>query len=98
MSSRENNSNINRYAVIGNPIEHSKSPEIHHLFADQTGERLSYEKILTDEGRFSQVVTEFFNNGGKGMNVTVPFKNHACEFVDETECIRRTCWCSKYYI
>ena len=72
-----------RYAVIGNPIEHSKSPDIHLLFADQTGEILSYEKILAEESEFSQVVKEFFNNGGKGLNVTVPFKNLACEFVDE---------------
>ncbi len=83
MSTSETNSNIDRYAVIGNPIEHSKSPDIHLLFADQTGERLSYEKILTDKDNFSQVITKFFTNGGKGMNVTVPFKNDACEFVDE---------------
>ena len=72
-----------QYAVIGNPIEHSKSPDIHLLFADQTGEHLNYEKILADENQFSQTVTEFFSNGGKGLNVTVPFKNDACEFVDD---------------
>jgi len=83
VSTPENNSKLDQYAVIGNPIEHSKSPDIHLLFADQTGERLSYEKILTDEDKFSQVVTKFFINGGKGMNVTVPFKNDACQFVDE---------------
>ncbi len=83
MSSSENNSKIDQYAVIGNPIEHSKSPDIHLLFADQTGEHLNYEKILADEDKFSQAVTEFFSNGGKGLNVTVPFKNDACEFVDE---------------
>lgn len=76
-------SQIDRYAVIGNPIEHSKSPDIHLLFADQTGEQLHYEKILADEGKFSQVASEFFANGGKGLNVTVPFKNDACKFVDE---------------
>jgi len=72
-----------QYAVIGNPIEHSKSPDIHLLFADQTGEQLNYEKILADEDQFTQAVTEFFSNGGKGLNVTVPFKNDACAFVDE---------------
>ena len=72
-----------RYAVIGNPIEHSKSPDIHLLFADQTGEILSYEKIFAEENEFSQVVEDFFNNGGKGLNVTVPFKNLAYEIVDE---------------
>ncbi len=83
MSSSEINSKIDQYAVIGNPIEHSKSPDIHLLFADQTGEHLNYEKILADEDKFSQAVTEFFTNGGKGLNVTVPFKNDACNFVDE---------------
>ena len=74
---------IDQYAVIGNPIEHSKSPDIHLLFADQTGEYLNYEKLLADENKFSETVSEFFSKGGKGMNVTVPFKNDACEFVDE---------------
>lgn len=83
MSSSENNPKLDQYAVIGNPIEHSKSPDIHLLFADQTGEHLNYEKILADKDKFSQAVTEFFSKGGKGLNVTVPFKNDACEFVDE---------------
>ena len=76
-------SKIDRYAVIGNPIEHSKSPDIHLLFADQTGERLHYEKILADEDKFSKMVSKFFTDGGKGLNVTVPFKNDACAFVNE---------------
>lgn len=78
-----NTATVDRYAVIGNPVEHSKSPEIHELFADQTGEKISYEKIFAEENKFRQVVTEFFNNGGKGMNVTVPFKIDAWAFVDE---------------
>lgn len=72
-----------RYAVIGNPIAHSKSPEIHQLFADQTGENISYEKILAKENNFRQTASEFFNAGGKGLNVTVPFKIDACKFVDQ---------------
>ena len=72
-----------RYAVIGNPIEHSKSPDIHLLFADQTGEVLNYEKILAEKNEFHQVVNEFFNFDGKGLNITVPFKNEAYDFVDE---------------
>ncbi len=76
-------SQLDQYAVIGNPIEHSKSPDIHLLFADQTGEQLHYEKMLVDEGKFSHVAAKFFADGGKGLNVTVPFKNDACEFVDE---------------
>ena len=72
-----------RYAVIGNPIAHSKSPEIHQLFADQTGENIVYEKILAEKHNFTQVATKFFNAGGKGLNVTVPFKIEACNFVDQ---------------
>ena len=83
MTSSSNNSSIDRYAVIGNPIEHSKSPDIHLLFADQTGEKISYEKILAKENNFNEIVAKFFTEGGKGLNVTLPFKNNACEFVDE---------------
>ena len=71
-----------RYAVIGNPIAHSKSPDIHHLFAEQTGENISYEKILGDEQNFNKSVKKFFSVGGKGLNVTLPFKNDAYSFVD----------------
>ena len=78
-----NTAKVDRYAVIGNPVEHSKSPEIHELFADQTGEMISYEKIFAEENKFHQVATEFFNNAGKGLNITVPFKTNAFEFVDE---------------
>ena len=78
-----NTAKVDRYAVIGNPVEHSKSPEIHELFADQTGEMISYEKIFAEENKFHQVATEFFKNAGKGLNITVPFKTNAFEFVDE---------------
>ena len=80
-----NAATVDRYAVIGNPVEHSKSPEIHELFADQTGEIISYEKIFAEGNKFHQVATEFFNDGGKGLNVTVPFKIDAWAFVDEHE-------------
>ncbi|MDA0238387.1 MAG: shikimate dehydrogenase, partial [Proteobacteria bacterium] len=49
-----------QYVVIGNPIEHSKSPQIHSMFAEQTGEAIEYKKILCPLGGFSRVVTEFF--------------------------------------
>jgi len=68
-----------RYAVIGNPIEHSLSPRIHQAFARQTGQALSYEKLLGDLDDFEAQVTAFFAQGGKGMNVTVPFKERAYE-------------------
>ena len=72
-----------RYAVIGNPIAHSKSPAIHAAFAAQTGEDLTYDRILGDLEDFAGDVRDFFADGGKGLNVTVPFKERAWELADE---------------
>ena len=66
-----------RYAVIGNPIKHSLSPLIHKAFALQTGEDISYERILCELDTFEETVDKFFLKGGKGLNVTLPFKNDA---------------------
>ena len=71
------------YAVIGNPIEHSKSPYIHQAFARQTGERLTYGRILGDLEDFAGDVRAFIARGGKGLNVTVPFKEQAWRLADE---------------
>ena len=66
-----------KYAVIGNPIAHSKSPQIHKLFAEQTGEDISYERIEAPLDGFAAKVDELRATGYKGCNVTVPFKFEA---------------------
>lgn len=69
-----------RYAVIGNPIEHSKSPQIHSRFAKQTAQDIVYDKLLGQT--FPIDAADFFKSGGKGLNVTVPFKEEAFAFAD----------------
>ena len=71
-----------RYAVIGNPIEHSRSPQIHAAFARQTGEDISYHRILGDLEDFEGDVELFVESGGRGLNVTVPFKERAFRLAD----------------
>ncbi len=66
-----------QFAVIGNPIEQSRSPELHHAFAAKTGIDLYYSKRLAALDGFSESVERFFAEGGIGMNVTVPFKEQA---------------------
>ncbi len=66
-----------QFAVIGNPIEQSRSPELHHAFAAKTGIDLCYSKRLAGLDDFSESVERFFAEGGIGMNVTVPFKEQA---------------------
>lgn len=73
-----------KYAVFGNPIDHSKSPEIHRQFAEETGQALSYEKQLVDPQGFEAAADAFFAGGGKGLNITVPFKQDAYAYVART--------------
>ena len=66
-----------RYAVFGHPIAHSKSPLIHAAFARQTGQDMTYEAILAPTDGFADSVAQFIAAGGRGANVTVPFKEQA---------------------
>lgn len=73
-----------RYMVVGNPIAHSKSPQIHTLFAQQTTQDILYTKLKVEHGTFPEVVTNFGKElGGKGLNVTVPYKHEAYDLADE---------------
>ncbi len=73
---------MDRYGVFGNPIGHSKSPQIHRLFAEQTGQTLSYEPLLAPLDDFPGFARSFFESGS-GANVTVPFKEQAFRLADQ---------------
>lgn len=72
-----------RYALVGHPVGHSRSPLIHQLFARQTGEAVSYELVDASEAELEAAVRGFLAAGGKGMNVTVPHKEAALKLADE---------------
>jgi len=72
-----------RYAVFGNPIAHSQSPRIHALFAAQTAQDMSYEALLAPLDGFAAAVRNFAAAGGKGANITVPFKEEAFRLATE---------------
>lgn len=71
-----------RYAVTGHPIEHSMSPFIHRWFACETGQALRYDAIHSPPGGFAEVVRRFRAEGGRGLNVTLPFKEEAAALAD----------------
>ncbi len=72
-----------RYAVFGNPIAQSMSPLIHRLFAEQLDQDLTYEARLVEIDKFDQAASAFFVSGGKGLNVTLPFKTQAFQFAHQ---------------
>ena len=71
------------YAVIGHPIAHSKSPIIHTYFAKQTKQEIYYGRIFCELNAFKETAREFFRKGGRGLNITVPFKLEAYELAQK---------------
>ena len=71
-----------RFAVVGNPVSHSRSPLIHRLFASQTGKQLQYTREQAPVDGFAGFVKHFFETGGAGLNITVPFKEQAFELAE----------------
>lgn len=74
---------MDKYAVWGNPIAQSKSPQIHKIFAEQTQQMMEYGAILGDLDNFEQQLLAFFQGGAKGCNITAPFKERAYALADE---------------
>ena len=66
------------YAVFGNPVKHSKSPQIHRLFAKQAEISLEYNAIEVPVDKLTSYIKSFFSQGGRGLNITVPFKEDVC--------------------
>lgn len=79
-----------KFAVFGNPIEHSKSPPIHQRFASQFNLDIDYQKILSTPEAFADDIRLFFANGGIGCNVTVPFKEQAFALCDALTATAKT--------
>lgn len=71
------------YGVIGHPIAHSQSPVIHQFFAEQVKDSIYYGRIFSELDAFKETVTQFFERGGKGLNITVPFKLEAFEMAQK---------------
>lgn len=74
---------IDRYAVMGYPVSHSRSPVIHRLFAVQTGENLQYELLEVAPDKLATAIRQFAKTGGKGLNITLPHKSEVTRLVDD---------------
>lgn len=79
---KANTKSMSQYAVIGDPVQHSKSPVIHRLFAAQTGQAVQYEAIRVESNSLREFIIDFFANGGAGLNVTLPHKEAVYALVD----------------
>ena len=71
------------YAVFGNPVRQSRSPWIHDCFASQCDQALSYRAVKVELGAFDEAAAAFFERGGRGLNITLPFKQDAMRFADD---------------
>ncbi len=74
---------MDQYAVVGNPIKHSLSPQIHSLFAEETQQDMSYRALQIEPVRFEEQITKLQRSGFRGLNVTVPFKENAYNLADK---------------
>ncbi|MGP1959791.1 MAG: shikimate dehydrogenase [Arsenophonus sp. NC-TX2-MAG3] len=74
---------MKEFAVLGNPVVHSKSPLIHKLFAEQTNIKYEYGKVLVPLNKFEEKLDNFFSIGGRGVNISLPFKELAYHNVDK---------------
>lgn len=84
--------NEQRYAVFGHPIKHSLSPQIHRHFAQQTGQKaMVYSALDVPAENFKNAVTDFYHQGGKGLNCTVPLKELAFDYADEVSARAQRC-------
>ena len=79
----ELSADADNYCVIGDPVTHSKSPQIHSMFAEQCGQRLHYQAITLASSEFEEGVLAMQQQGMKGLNVTLPHKGRACSWVQE---------------
>ncbi len=73
---------VDRYAVMGYPVAHSRSPVIHRLFALQTGQNIEYGLLAVPPGQLETAVRDFADTGGKGLNITLPHKTDAAALAD----------------
>src|SRR5688572_21753019 len=81
---------LDRYGVVGNPVAHSKSPEIHAAFARASGQAMEYVRLEAPLDRFAAAVDAFRAQGGKGLNVTLPFKESAYRYCQRVSDRSRT--------